>query len=185
MPEEYNAPVEDEGFAGQEDEVSYSPQTVDPSQPIWLEDPEDVIENLKHSLRRENYDINTKTWVRPEVIKPMIIEQGVYDIESIIRSFLNKVAFLSDINEKTKNNMLRSLGRNIGHLIFNKADDYKIDETDFDTIALMVLNNGEFALTHPLNASDKRFLRGTERRTVNIRDAGKKSAAGKILGFFG
>jgi len=180
-----------------DDAVSFSPNTYSEANVAFrLQDPDEVIEACKHSLRREGYvkdridkDGNTipvRKWMTPTGIKPMINEEGISDIESILRDVMNNVAFLGNIDRDVKNNIIRNLGDEIALILELNGDKYEIPESCLFRVANAVVNSVELALTHPLGAGDKNFLRNTERRSVIVRQGdgdGKRLANG--YGLFG
>lgn len=122
----------------------------------WQQDFKEEIEQLKHDLRNEYFDESTKSWksmkVRRPVLKagrieykefdmpPLINEYGIQMIEVVLRPFLSRNMFNTNLTEDRILDMLKRTSNTMVFNIVDHHDEYDAEFTNWDHIIRLVKN---------------------------------------------
>lgn len=127
----------------------------------------DIIEDLKHNLKREIFkrsdDGKSGEWIKPKKIKPMLNDEGVTDVISLMNVFITKIFILSNFSEDRINDNCLDFNRVIIEKIFLKRRSYEIDKADRSTIRLILDQSYNSILRRALNAGERISLTQTHR----------------------
>ena len=95
---------------------------------IWQLDPREIIEEIEHFLRGEKLGINKETNKREWMAwgEPLMTESGIKTIITLLRSRLNKVLVLSNLDDEQVMRIALETRLDIIQLLFTMGDEWKI-----------------------------------------------------------
>ena len=73
----------------------------------WQLTAEDLLTELEHDLKGEEYDHKTRSWVLRSGGQPLMNQKGVRAVVSMVKPVVNKNTFLSNLSEKRINEYFR------------------------------------------------------------------------------
>lgn len=152
----------------------------------WQLDPKDVLELIEHSLRGEIWkssaDGQSGAWAVPEQgSNPMLNERGIQAILKKLTTVVNRVAIMSNLDEKAIDNWLWDLGFTLAAELVSHVwpeNDWGIDERDLDAIHDLIMVLTEVSLKRALHDGERKKLYETQKSTethVVDHSPGKKS----------
>lgn len=134
--------------------------TVDPNFSQWQLNASDVIEIIEHCLRGEVWRKDEKgtvySWVKAG--DPKLNEQGIQAITSEINSRVNKVVIMSNLTERTVNDMLWDLADNLATELFLRKDDWGVDFADLNPIHDLVMTITEATIRRAMEDGERRKI---------------------------
>jgi hypothetical protein len=113
-------------------------------------DPSPVLMKIKNSILRRRYDPETNMYIKIEGLKPKMTEQGVEDLSLELDARMSVDKVLSNLKEAKINDIVRQVGEVVLNFIFFKADDYEIEESQWDSILWIVTHNVDIFLRRAL-----------------------------------
>jgi hypothetical protein len=137
----------------------------------WQETTEDIILELEHDLRREYYDEKEKEYKSAAGVKPRINEIGLRDIVSEVRSRLNKVCFLSNLDEEDIAGIVFRLNVEILKKLCYNSKEWHVEIVDIIPIANMVVDLVDIGLKKSLNEGERMAITNAQKRIERIVNA--------------
>ena len=135
-------------------------QTVDPSFSQWQLNASDVIEIIEHCLRgeiwRKEKGATGYEWVKGG--SPKLNELGIQAITSEINSRVNKVVIMSNLTERTVNDILWDLSDNLAAELFLRIKDWGIDFADLNAIHDLVMTITEATVRRAMEDGERRKI---------------------------
>ena len=126
VPEQYS-----EEAAGDEQELTedggWSPvqQVQDPSLTRWQLSPEDILEYVEHEMKGEDWSYDKRRWIKKG--DAIFNEKGIRAIMTMMRHHINKVVFLSSLEDEHIYEIVYTLSNDLTQLLFNNGDDFALD----------------------------------------------------------
>lgn len=146
---------------------------------------DDVIEQLEHQLRGEDFDYEKNMWLKA-VGKPVLNERGVRIIISRVRWYVNRVPFLSNLEDPQIYEMMYNFSNNLTELIFNNGDEwelnwaYAMQNNLVDEICDLVF----IGLRRAFAQGERKFLGSHTKILHRIDESPNQKQAGKKWGIF-
>lgn len=170
----------------QADEGWSSPMsTQDPQLTKWTLTPDELLEFIEHELRGEDFDFETKKWMIKS--KAIMNETGVRQIISIIRHHVNKIFFLSNLDEPQIYDMMFNLSNNLTQLLFNNGTEFEIDWSKghqnflVDNVCDLVFAG----LRKSYDQGERKFLGSHTKVLHRIDEGGPQMVQKRHMGVFG
>lgn len=73
----------------------------------WALEMEEELERFIHLLRNEERDKDSGEWVARKIGKPLLSEEGIYRTVMVLKGYVNKNVFLSNLSEEFINDLIR------------------------------------------------------------------------------
>lgn len=122
-------------------------------------DPSPTIETIKHMLLNEQYNGKTESWEQIKELKPRMKKAGVEKLMLELRSRMSIDKVLSNLREQKINLIVRQVGEVILQFLWFNADEFDIDESEFESITWIIVHNVDIFL--------RRALLGVENKLLN------------------
>ena len=162
----------------------------------WQQDLLDDLEQLKHDLRREVYDLQKDVWVQERMVSghtsegkpiyeqlaPLMNEQGIRMVESLVRPFLSRNLLNSNLDEQMVYGMLRRSSDTLVNNITYYGEQYDLEFGNYNLIVRLVKN---VIIPSPFRAADgwtKRIDSTISKRLESFAESNKQ--AENEQGFF-
>lgn len=119
--------AEIENEANIQEEAGWTPVREQQSADLtkWQLSPEPLLNLCEHELRGEAWDESSRTW---ELVGEAIMnEKGIRAVISTLRFYVNKIVFLSDLENEYIFEMMRTLADDLTQLLFNNGEQFEID----------------------------------------------------------
>lgn len=94
-------------------------------------DHNEVIQDILHTLKNEEpiaLKDGSVVWQAPKNVRPLINDQGIVTVLTVLRSRINKVNILSDFDEKVIERMLNDIHEDLTDDFFMNFDFYEIKD---------------------------------------------------------
>lgn len=159
---------------------------------VFTLDPEEVIDEISHRLKGEETN-SDGDWFFPEHATPLVNEQGIKIILTILRSHLPKNQTLANLKRNDIIRMARSIRLNIIEIIhegwekFGILDNESSEEPDLsicDQIVLLIDHNIFSNLTRAEDGAESKLIR-TVYRSHDQQQLEKLTQTSQGSGFFG
>jgi hypothetical protein len=146
-----------------------------------LTNPEQEIYEVEKSLKGIDIDENGKEIRKTE---PLLNNKGVANMIRLMRSMLNRVMFMSNLEEIDVRNLVMELSYQIQDDLIMHKKDYDIkDVTDMTTIRTIISYKAFEAGMTALDNGFRRFLKqGIIETTINTQGQGLKTGKGGGIG---
>ena len=135
---------------------SLAPISQNASLTMWIEQSDDLIEQLEHDLRGDAYNAEEDKWGRGD--RPQLNDRGIRSVISIVRPIISKNTFLSNINEDDVFRVCKSTQRKAARLLFKNAEKFEIQTGHHETIQEIINNYVEFAVRRAMDQGEREFL---------------------------
>jgi len=162
----------------------YTPQNQFGSAILYLTNPEDLIEQLKLTMRSQYLDDNGMPVSYGE---PLANELGIATVISQLRSIVNQVTIMSNLEsrheESLRNSLARSLNKNLmlNRIKYDMSDDAR-DIIFDETIRIAVI-----CIRRAYESGERRFWKGQQPQEVRTvmegQTGGKKGGLLKFIGW--
>lgn len=151
---------------------------------------QNIIEDVEHTLKGEVFLYDRKTgqqrWQTGHGIRPLINDRGINSILMILKSRITKIFILSDLEEKTIENITINIGTNVIDDLYYNWDEYEIKDDAAASLILSLVTDSVYAtLRKGYMGNYLKFLRSTQtiqevqHHATNMRDRG--SGGGSIM----
>lgn len=154
-----------------------------------------LLNQLELDLRRvrmvEKEYINKETGereLRYEEIKfgkQRITDEGIHDIITELRSYLNPNSFYSYTNEEDFKRMAQQGADSFAIRLWAKRKDWEVEPTDYGVICAMVRDIRELALRKAIKGNFADFTSSSSSRQENIIVESSQKTGGLLGGIFG
>jgi len=91
----------------------------------WQLNADDILEFIEHELRGQDFDYTQRTWLASG--EAVLNERGIRTIIGVVRHHVNKVMFLSNLEDQQIYDMMYNLSNNLAQLLFNNGDEFGLD----------------------------------------------------------
>jgi len=153
MEQEYPA---QESNPGQQ---MYAPNAGHSGNILTLTDPENILERLEKHLRGESEN-SDGTWCSSHT--PLMNEEGINKIMSIMRSIVNRITFMSNLDEDHIERHMMFLGNTLIETLLQNKKQFGIqNDPDRDSIMLTCGSLAFMSLRRGFKEGDKRFFKGS------------------------
>ena len=130
----------------------------------WQLTPEDIIEELENDLKGKTWNSKEEKFVGSAEAEALINEKGIRSIISIVRSKINKITFLSNLDQKDIISITRDVNLTMISLLFSNANNFEIKKENLEIITDQVVHLVYMGLMRALNEGERRFLGKAEKR---------------------
>ena len=145
----------------------------------WLLDPESIIEELEHHLRGEykkKIDQNTIAWIKTPDTVPILNERGIQAIIKSLQIRINRVTFMSNLEEKHIYDICLTLANDLTELLFNNSEEFGLNwQSAHQRVIIDEIMDFVFiALRKAYSEGERRHWRTIEkifRRTNDVSDS--------------
>ena len=158
----------------------------------WKIDPEDVIDEIEHYLRGDNWDSLTGTWRKNKNDKLRLVnEEGISVITTHLRGVLNKNIILSNFDNEMILQIAKQNAHNVKDIIFTSYDKYEIKKENFSMILQLIDGNVYGALLRAKGGFFVNHLSTTQRYieqntlSMNNGEQKKKGILPNVFGWGG
>lgn len=144
----------------------------------------DLIEEIKHELRCENYNIKTDTWERTDGVEPLVNEIGVNSLIGFVSGLANKNTILSNLSEKDINMIMNDLCDRLSEHLFLNWEAYEVKKENMDMVHFKIENFCFMSLKRAMDEGERQFLKQTEsrREIINVGGENKRSLLPSWMG---
>lgn len=118
---------------------------------------EDALKNLEVNFRSLIQDPETGQYYRYKKVKPMINDQGVSDLMSVLRSHLHKGTPMTKITNQMALIVVVQFMDAVIALLEGRYLIYEIDVNSLEVIHDMIRNNVLFAILRAVDADEKKY----------------------------
>jgi hypothetical protein len=160
------------------EQVNIKP-AVDETTRRWQLSGIDVVEEIAHRFKGDNYDFTKNKWVTHEEMR-LMADQGITEICGILSTFINKNLLLSNFNAAEIRLMFIDFEKSMTLQIEMNWERWGLERNDFDVVWLTICNTAWASLNRALNAGEKRFIESTEQRRI-ISSEGNQSGSDNPL----
>lgn len=129
----------------------------------WQLTPEDIITELENDLRGMTYNHKEEKFVKTGAI-PSLNERGIREIISIVRSKINKITFLSNLDQEDIRQITLDVNLSLISLLFSKFDDFELKKENLEIILDQVIHLVYMGLMRAFNEGERKFLGKSEKR---------------------
>ena len=119
--------LEAESELQHEEGWSTTQQTQPPELTRWQLSADDVLEFIEHELRGEILDNSGQNPKWTAAGQPILNERGVRTVVGILRHHVNKILFLSNLDDQQIYDIMYNLSNNLTQILFNNGDDFDIN----------------------------------------------------------
>ena len=142
----------------------------------WQLSSEDILDKLEHSLRGEIWNEREQRYESKG--QKLMNDEGIRSVLSIVESVVNKIAFLSNLEQDMIFMITRELGIDLIQLIHMKHNEYNIKAEHASLIVDKVTFLIYLGLQRAFMEGERKFLRTTEQRKYLIQENPKKEKKG-------
>lgn len=143
-----------------------TPTQHDPQQTRWQLEVIDILADLEHDLKGEVWDSDTSKY--KQVGEPRVNEIGLRDLMSFVRTHVNKVSFLTNLNEDDVNQICQEARVDLAELLLFNWQEYKIEKTNLNTLVEMIDHFIFLALMRSKDEGERIFLGKTYSRADRV-----------------
>lgn len=150
----------------------------------WQLSPDEILEFIEHELRGEDFDYSKNRWIQKST--PILNEEGIRFIVSKIRRKVNKITFLSNLDEQIIYEMMLGFSQTLTQEIFNNGEAWGIDwnkghqNSIVDDVCDMVF----IALRKALAQGERKFLGSHTKIMHRIDETPSRQVKEKKFGLF-
>jgi len=142
------------------------PQQDDAASIIRQIDPKKEIEKIEYELK--GYVLHDGKYHKPANTKPLMNDEGVNAILSVVRSYVTLNTTLSNNKDDEISRIMNTMIKIIVTLLYQKKQAYDIrDDAERWRIMEIVIPRIYMAIKRSLNEGDKRFLKGQTVEHIN------------------
>jgi len=147
-------------------------------------DPAFVIERVRRNLKGQTQDPDTKKWVAYG--KPVMNDDGIKEIVSLLDSYINRNTLLSNLEEKEIYTIMKNFDKRLGAWLLTNMKSFDIKQKNLNIIKTRIVDMVFFALKQAQNKELLKALTQTYNVQENRTPDEKKAGIGmKILGLGG
>lgn len=121
-------------------------------------DPTPTLERIRHLLLNERYLDKEEKWEKIKGLRPKMNKEGVEKLMLELYSRMSIDKILGNLKEARVNIYVRQLGEVVLSFLWHHADRFEIDESEFESIIHLVLQNVDMILRRALNALENVML---------------------------
>ena len=153
----------------------------------WQLTTSDIVEQIEHDLAGEVWaevmqdGKLVKGWFKKGNAVPLMNEQGIREISSIISAHVNKVSALTNLDKHNIKTICKGLHIDLSELLFFKQEDFKIETDNLNIIVTKIMNLVFMGLQKSLDEGERAFLSRTQRSVERIVERPQQS---KRFGIF-
>lgn len=129
----------------------------------WQLTPEDIITELENDLRGMTFDHKEEKFITTGAT-PSLNEMGIREIVSIVRSKINKITFLSNLDQEDVTQITLDVNLSLISLLFSKFDDFELKKENIEIILDQVVHLVYMGLMRAYNEGERKFLGKAEKR---------------------
>lgn len=130
----------------------------------WELDPRETIHNISMALRRMVPDKNGIP-KRHKKIPPLMSEDGIYDIQTTLQSFLNKNIAMGNITSSEVLDITKDIIFTIINLIENNYEKYKLEKSYFSYVRTVIETQVRMHLTRAISEGERKYRRDKHKIT--------------------
>lgn len=175
MEDDYNEPSAEEVNISQ-GMSKYGLQ--DPDLTRWQLSSDDVVLWIEHDLRGEIFDEMGRKWVVPEHAKALMNERGIREMISVVRNNINKITFLSNLDEEDIFILTRETHKDVAQLIARNYKYYGLDKSHFNLVVHKIVFMLYPALRRAWKEGERIHLRTVERRGYSYAEQQQQKGGG-------
>lgn len=132
-------------------------QQVDPSFSQWQLNPQDVVDEIEHSLWGDEYDHKKNVWNRNDKNK-QLSDEGIKTILRRVKRVVNKIVIMSNLPEDVVKNWLWDISHWLSAVLFLNYKRWNIRFSDLQDIHDTVMQ--------PVEAAYRRAVEDGERKKI-------------------
>lgn len=121
-------------------------------------DPSPTLEKIRHMLLNERYVEETKEWVQIKGLRPRMKKEGVEKIMLELWGRMTVDKVLGNLKEQRINIFVRQLGEVILNFLWHNADQFEIEDAEFESIFYLIVQNVDMFLRRAQNALENIML---------------------------
>ena len=145
----------------------------------WIYHTDEIIEDFMHNLRGDSWNSQNAEWIITKT--PIINDDGVRVITGVIKTALNKVTLLSDIEKRDIQYICKAMHIDLAKAIILHHEKYEIDKKNIDILIDNIMNFVYIGLKKSQDGGDRRALTQSTRTTRQIMEG---QQGGGIKSFF-
>lgn len=161
-------------------------QPIDESSRKWQLTSSDLIEELRQRLKGNTWDAFKKEWIK--IREPLMNEEGIGEMCSIVASYLNKNQFLSYYEPEEIRIKLIDFEESLTFKFESDWEIMGIRKEDIDMTFLIIADTVWASTNRARYGGEKQFIEGTEQRRVVEavnQQGGQQRSAWSSLPFIG
>lgn len=132
----------------------------------WEIDIHDVIRNIEHYLRGEDWDESKKQWVK--IGNRLCNEEGIRAFMNILFSRAHKGVILSYFKESDVKNLMKRIDIEVIDKVANDYRRYEIKNSDWTTVRYVIIFNIWAAFNRAIGGRTTDFLSLTQKRIEQV-----------------
>lgn len=148
----------------------------------WQQDLSDELKNLLHDLRNEVF-IEGQGWVKQG--NPVMNENGVRKIESLVRPYLSRNMFNTNFNEDRVLGMLKDTSNSLALDLCIHYKDYKLSFSNCPMVTRLVKNVIMAGPHRAMNGWNKRIDSTISKRVEAFSEGPVQQPKKRMFGLFG
>lgn len=154
---------------------------------LFMLRPDDILEFIENELRGRDYDYITNAWIEPDNPEEQRVlnENGIRAVMNLIRWHVNKVTFLTNLEDEHIYSTIYNLSNNLTQLLFNNGDIYGIKwEKAHQNLLVDNVCNITFMALRKAFADKERLFFGSHTQIIHRKDETPQGQQGKKWGIF-
>ena len=164
--------IQQDQQTGQNYQSLYNQQKVNETTLVSQTNPRPLIEELTHKLRGEipefGKDGQILKWYRPEGIKPMLNERGIYSILVDVDTLTNQGTILSNLDDQKVANITQRLAMTIIKKIAINWKEFDCEKSNMETVCFAIIDMSHMALLRGMDQGERNFIKNVGRYTEHI-----------------
>lgn len=149
----------------------------------WQLTPEDILLQLEQDLRGAIYNSDTQRFEIPEDADAIINERGIRRIMAIVRSKINKVTFLSNLDTDDVTEITRDVNLELIPVLFSSYTYFNLSLSNIGLLIDQVVHLVYMGLLRALDEGERNFLGKAEKR-MEVHRMGEGEEKKGIFGLF-
>lgn len=124
----------------------------------WQLTATDIITEIARDLRGEEFDFNSASWRIPEGQRPLMNEEGIRTVLTIIKSRVNKIVFLSNLSEDKINDFCRDINLDLVDQFVLKWEDWECEKENLSMLTRKIMHMVYCGLMRARDGDDKKYF---------------------------
>lgn len=145
----------------------------------------DILDELKHTLKGEFYNVDTSQWERDPDADPLMNDLGIKAVMKVLNQYINRNTVMSNIDEEWISDIMEEINIELNGEFFVNLKKYGVKKEDFALTVITICTSIYFALRRAKDSTTLRFLKSTERHVYSYASQGQEKKRGGILGKLG
>jgi hypothetical protein len=146
-----------------------SPRMPDNDFTMWRLDVNEIVSQFEHDLKGEYYDVNKRMWVSKGA--QLLNDDGVKMLTSLLGTIVNKVTFLTSLNEREIKQIMLEFNIALVELLFYQWKEFDVKKEHLGLIVTKVVRFIFVALKRADMAGERESLK-SESKVIRVHTEG-------------